>query len=324
MSFYELSLVCNLVLPASWPITCLHRSGPGCSDRAQVRRSRIALSPVNGSILGFAEVGRQGSILRSGEAGLWSVRFRDGKEILASEFSDSSPRRRFQSAADSSDSTAKLTYASADLDAVVNVRPQGDGFELSAEVTPKEKTALEFALPARLRFSVDGLERLVCPADGNQSVGTALLSEFFRPQPEPTSCGVGSDRPEGLRDPFRRRSGNARRGGSRDWAAGDGRRPPVVGRRGGCAEKARATVNRAPQASQVDLVLVDSDHGPYLSASRLGGQGRLWRFGGMIGRAEEDLVMELYSAVANRLASQVHATRSASSRWGAGRPQEAG
>ena len=68
-------------------------------------------------------------------------------------------------------------------------------------------------------------------------------------------------------------------------------------------------MNRPPQKGQADIVIVDSEHGPYFSASRLGGQGRLWRFGGMIGQAEEGLVMSLVSAVVGRLEAERPARR---------------
>lgn len=268
-------------------------------------RSRIALSPVNGSILGFAQSGRPGSLFRSGEFGLWQVRFREGKDLNASSFSNTSQDLQFHQEVDRKNNAATMTYRGADLEVAVSVRAKGDSFELSAVLSPKEKAVLEFTLPARLRFSAEDLVHLVCPADGNHSVGTAFLSGFFKKQSDPTSWASSPSGPKGYEAIYG--SGPVMRevqdpaiplrvtDEGRTWLGA------AMSDRVGTA---RAVVNRAPQKSQADLVLVDSEHGPYFSASRLGGQGRLWRFGGGIGQAEEELVTALLSTVVDRLAAQ--------------------
>lgn len=268
-------------------------------------RSRIALSRSNGAILGFAESGRQGALFRSGDQGLWHIRFEDGTTVDAAEFSGNSAQKQFRPSVDPNSGAVTMTYRSAEIEVAVTVRAQGDGVDMSAEVSPKRKAVLDFALPARLRFDPDELQRLVCPADGNQSVGTAFLSGFFKPQPEPTRWSSHASGPQGCAALY---------GGG--LMMRDVQDPPVPlrvtddGRKwlgsaiAGRIDRAAATVNRAPQKSQAELVLIDSEHGPYFSASRLGGEGRLWRFGGGIGEREADLVVAVLSATVNRLAAE--------------------
>ena len=210
-------------------------------------RSRIALSPANGSILAFGQAGQQGSLFRSGEFGFWQVRFRDGKDLGASSFSTTSQERRFRQEVDPNTGAATMTYRSADLEVAVSVRAQGDSFEFSAELSPKEKTVLEFTLPARLRFSAEELEHLVCPADGNHSVGTAFLGGFFKKQTEPTSWTSSPSGPNGYETLFgsglvmrgshvaRRRDVRQRR---QSPGHGESRAAEVAGRSGACRFRA--------------------------------------------------------------------------------------
>jgi hypothetical protein len=275
-------------------------------------QSRMALGRASGAILGFAQAGRRGSLFRCGQEGLWHVRFQDGRELAASEFSRDSQERQFRQTVEAETRTTTMTYRSAEIEVVVTARARNDGFDLSAElsVPPGHSAVVDFSLPARLRFGTEGLERLVCPGDGNQSVGMAFLGGFFQRQPEPTrwtSHTVGSQGYEALYG-----------GGLAMRADQD---PPVPLRltdqgrtwlgaaMAGRVASAKATVNRAPQGPRADLVLVDSEHGPYFSASRLGGRGRLWRFGGGIHPPEAELVMALFSAVVDRLAADRPADR---------------
>jgi hypothetical protein len=75
-------------------------------------------------------------------------------------------------------------------------------------------------------------------------------------------------------------------------------------------ESAQATVNRAPTKGQADLVLADSEHGAYFSASHLGGAGRLWRVGGFVGDKEERLVLAMVKATVEQLAAKAAEGRS--------------
>ena len=151
----------------------------------------VAFSRKNGSILSLEQQGRGGPILASGELGLWHVRFQDGSEARAADFASASADRSFRHEVDREGGGVRLLYRSAQVDVTVVVTGRGDGVDFVGEVVAKGKAVLDFALPARLRFQPEGLERFICPANGNQSVGTAFNASFFRAQPQ--------DRPSGWR-----------------------------------------------------------------------------------------------------------------------------
>ncbi|MEN6494809.1 MAG: DUF6259 domain-containing protein [Thermoguttaceae bacterium] len=272
-------------------------------------RGQITLCPENGAILAVAEKGKKACGVRSGELGLWQVRFQDGSVVNAAEFSASSKERSFRGEAAGA-GTLRLTYHSAELDVVVTVTGGNEGFDLAGQVTPRAKTVLDFVLPARLRFDPADLERMVFPADGNQSVGTAFLGSFFKEQAQPTSWKSHNAGPKAYR---------LLTGG--DLISRDVQDPPVAlrvtdeGRKWlgqGLSERinrSKATVNRISAPAQVDLVLVDSPNGSYLASGRLGGPGRLWRLGGMVSRDDQPLAVALVEAVVDRLIAQRPADR---------------
>ncbi|MBM3500771.1 MAG: hypothetical protein FJX74_19095, partial [Armatimonadetes bacterium] len=223
-------------------------------------------------------VGADGAaIWRSGEFGLWQVRFEDGSVLSAADFGAAG---RAMSAAPEDDGALALKYTSSEAEVSVTVQPRPDGVDLTGQVTPHQKVVLDFALPARLRFEPAQVKRFICPENGNSSVGTAFSARFFGLQPQ--------DRPSGWRPQSVGPAGYAALfGGPLDQRADQD--PPTALRAGARAAEwlpealvarlnaARAVVNRPSHRSQVDLVVADSDNGPYFAASALGGTGRLWR-----------------------------------------------
>ena len=259
----------------------------------------ISFSASNGSILAVRQHGKSGTICASGEFGLWQARFRDGNELCATHCA-------FTCEADDKANALHLNYRQANLTVKVTATGRDGGVDFTAEVLPAKNTLLDFALPARLRFDPGALERFVCPANGNNGVGYALRPAFFKMQSEDdpggwrhittgshgyTSLYGGSlqmrdvhDAPVGLR---------VTPEGQKWLGAGLARR----------TESAQATVNRAPAKGQADLVLADSDHGAYFSASHLGGAGWLWRVGGFVSDKEERLVVSMVKATVEKLAA---------------------
>ena len=77
---------------------------------------------------------------------------------------------------------ARIGCGSAVINVSVVVSGREDGVELVGQVHAAERTVLDFSLPARLRFDPGHLVRLVCPASGNSSVGTAFRRAFFERQ----------------------------------------------------------------------------------------------------------------------------------------------
>lgn len=298
--------LCRLTLLAM--LTCMLFPGPaqGASDsRAPVALrldgARIEFSRQSGSILSIT-ANEDSALLRGGPAGLWQAKFVDGSMLNSSDFSTGSPQRSLDWETET-EGRLGLRYRSPEIEVLVEIDAQGPAANLKASVTPRSRALLEFALPAQLRFNPDMLERLVCPADGNQAVGVALLGGFFKEQAQPTRWSTHSVGSKGYTRLF---------GGPlvmRD--VHDAPTQLQVTDEGGhwlgeglsaLVRRSRAKVNRAPRRDQVELVLVDSEHGPYFSAKRIG-EGRLWRVGGFVGREEEPIVLRLVSRVLDRLAT---------------------
>ena len=212
-----------------------------------------------------------------------------------------------------------MSYNSPETTVAITVMSRTDGVDFVAEMTPHGQTVVEFSLPARLKFHPDALDRLVCPADGNQSVGIAFLRPFFEPQAQPTSWKPRVIGPKGHDSlfggplvvrpdsdpPLQFRLTNE----GRVWL---GKLPAASRSRGGpildlSSQRTVATVNRPPKAGHVDLVcrLI---HGPYFSACRLS-EGRLWRIGGGVGPSEERLVLSMVGKVVERLVANRPAGR---------------
>jgi len=265
----------------------------------------VIFSAANGSILAITQRGKSGSICASGEHGLWLARFRDGSEVCATNCA-------FSCEPDAKANALRLNYRCAEIEVRVTATARDNGVEFTAKIQPAAKTVLDFALPARLRFDPDALDRFVCPSDGNNGVGMALRPAFFKQQSE--------DEPAGWRHITTGGRGYASLyGGSlqmrpvhdapvalrvtaegREWfGAGLARR----------VANAQATVNRAPAKGQADLVLADSDNGAYFSASHLGGAGLLWRVGGFVGDREQRLVIAMVKATFEKLAAKSDGSR---------------
>ena len=279
-------------------------------DRLLVRGDTyaIAFSAADGSILALSQSGRTGSIFKSGAEGLWHARFQDGTEVNAASFSSDSVERSFKWKADAGTDGLRMTFRGPEVAVAIAVRPRADHADFAAEVSPNEKVVLYFALPGRLYFAADDVERFVFPLGGNHSVGVAFSSAFFGPQDEPVGWHRRTTGPTGHIAVY---------GGPLDQREYED--PPTTlqvtgeGSKWLSAELAKrvqgasAVVNRPPTREQADLILVDSPNGPYFSACRLGGKGLIWRIGGTVGMLRERLckrdVFDMVTAVVDRLSA---------------------
>jgi hypothetical protein len=106
----------------------------------------------------ISQKGHQGVILRGSESGLWQARLTDNTHIDAASFSTTSAQRQFRWENDAPAHALCMSYRSPGLTVTVTATCREDGVELVADVTPHEKTLLEFALPGRLRFDPDELQ----------------------------------------------------------------------------------------------------------------------------------------------------------------------
>lgn len=301
-------LGCQVVFAVGQANAEIHRAeGPVSAFLVEGDGFSVAFESETGSILSVQGAGGQ-VIGRSGEFGLWQVRFADNSVLNASDFRQA-PRTMVASV---DEGALRLVYTSPEADVTVTVTERPDGVELVGEVTPKEKVVLDFALPARLRFDPEKLDRFICPMNGNQSVGAALNSAFFKlqPQDQPSAWRPESVGPKGY---------IALYGGPLDQRADQDPPTPLTMTEEGrewlpepLAERingAQAVVNRPPTRAQADLILVDSANGPYFAASHLGGEGYLWRLGGAVGDEEKGNAADMVAAVIARLAAAPPAGR---------------
>lgn len=142
----------------------------------------IAFSDGDGSIRSITTSGKSNSILRSSDEGLWQATYAEGGAVNAADFAAGSSTRPFRWSTDRTGQTLYLNYVSPDLAVTVTVAAWTDGVDFTARVEPASQTVLEFALPGRLRFDPNQIERLVCPLNGNESVGAAFKPGFFQRQ----------------------------------------------------------------------------------------------------------------------------------------------
>lgn len=266
----------------------------------------VVFSPDTGAITAVTPRNATGSVWQSGASGLWSARFADKTMLDASRFHATNSVFRFSWKAGPDKGALTFSYTSIALVVRVIARSCPDGIELDAEVTPAEQALLCLDLPGRLRFDPDTVSRFIFPHKGNSGLGVAFNSRFFERQPE--------ERPFGWKTVVCGPKGCQTLCGGplvmRDFQAPtvpltvtpEGKRwlTPVMAAR---VNAAKVAVNRAPARDQADLVIADSVNGHYLSANRLGGSGGgLWRIGGGVRNEDASIVLDLISAVIEKLA----------------------
>ena len=292
-------LACLLAAPA-----VVFAQGEASVSVITGRGFEVAFSTTNGSIASARQKGTEGTIFASGEHGLWRIRFKDGSEVRAADYRAGSRERSFRCETEEGGTALRMGFRSQAVVVDIIVKGRPDGVDLIGEITPGKEVVLDFALPARLRFDPDQLDRFVCPGNGNQTVGTAFNARFFRLQPQ--------DRPSGWRtrrigpDAYARLYGGP-------LVQREDLDPPValritdegrewLGR--ALAQRldgAKALVNRSPTRAPADLVVLDSANGPYFSANRLGGAGAIWRLGGRVDKDDTANALAMVSAVVGKL-----------------------
>ncbi|HEY3915795.1 MAG TPA: DUF6259 domain-containing protein [Verrucomicrobiae bacterium] len=245
----------------------------------------VGVSGINGSILSVVGAGGSGSIVHSGEYGLWLVTNELGDSIDANEFSSSSTSNIFSWSLPAPSNVLFLNYSNAAIAVTVTLSNLNNGIALAAQVHPRIKTVTEFDLPARLRFSPTNVQRLICPLNSSDGVGASFNAGFFQAQPnnDPASWDTVTEGDTGYISLY---------GG--ELIFGPTVSPPVPVSFTSAGTNwlgetltsiwtgSNAIVNRAPAAGQADLVLVSSTNGDYFSASHLGGAGYIFRLGGEV------------------------------------------
>ena len=270
-------------------------SGPAC---------RATFSRSDGAILSLREPGAERSILHSGESGLWQVEFEDESTLNAADFDADSAKRRF-TAERMNSGALRMRYSSAVADVEVVARATENGIEFESRVRCEHKTALELAIPGRLRFDPKTVRQFICPTTSNVSVGVAFNSKFFQRWPDdPGGWSPGKVGSAGYRAMYggtlNQRPVEDSPVAVRVTAEGQKWLDRGAQRR---VDGKKLIVNRAPTPEQVDLNLIDSPHGPYLSACSPGGEGYIWRIGALVRRDPHRTVLTAITSVVRRLVS---------------------
>lgn len=271
----------------------------------------LRFSEVNGAMRGTVG-GTNQLLFRTGTAGLWQAIFQDGSTVQAGSFAAGSAQNRFAWSLAEEKGPLRLTYSNAQISATVTISGVTNGAELTAEIRPRTKTLLEFALPGRLSFEASGLKRFVGGMNANETVGAAFKAGYFEPQPAEQPAGwqtrvVG---PSGYATLFG--------GGLVSRADNDPATNITISAEGRAwlgEERANkwsgsaAVVNRPSTRTQAQVILADSAHGPYFCGNRLGGAGWLLRIGGKVREAEKGLARELVVGAMEHVARSRSAER---------------
>ncbi|MGO9206440.1 MAG: hypothetical protein ACLQBX_09705 [Candidatus Limnocylindrales bacterium] len=265
----------------------------------------VLIDPADGSLVEARMAGQAAPMVRGGEHGLWRLEFEDGSSLDAREVSRGGAGRSFDVRHEAGANRAELNFGAPESRVQVVVEGRDEGVEIHATVEPGKGSILALELPARLRFDPSRLERLVSPLTPHDGVGAAFRPSFFREQPRPSgwqprNVGPGSYA-RLLRDAVVMRD----MAGApvavtvtptgKDWL-GDELARGLQG--------SRVDVSRPSTRSAADVVLLDSPNGPVLSASRLGGTGGLWRWGGFVRQAEVKTAAEAIAALVRHLAAE--------------------
>ncbi|GIX01720.1 MAG: hypothetical protein KatS3mg112_0657 [Thermogutta sp.] len=258
----------------------------------------LQISARDGSLLEIRQGNNAGVIARSGEDGLWRIRWRDNTELTA--------RQTVVQTDLVGDSRLRLIFSHPEVKVSVVVAPSAEAVDFRATISPERKDVLDFVLPAHLRFEPQKVSRLVFPMGGNTAVGIAFLRGFFEAQPP--------DRPAG----WERQSVGAKAfvrlfGGPLEIRPMD---EPAVALRATDAGKKwlspealrlvaqrQVIVNRPPRPVPGMEVLVEAVDGRPFYVGKKVGHGTLWLMGGQIGRGDlAALQMALVKSALDRLA----------------------
>lgn len=128
----------------------------------------VTFDPAFGDLVADAE-----QPFASGDRGLWSVKFKSGVRLSASEF-----RRHPEWRVDRAKN--RLTFHERHADVIIEFREGPDGLDIKGTVIAKlDNPAVEFELPARMWFDPKRVDRFYMPQRGNNGPGMALKRGFF-------------------------------------------------------------------------------------------------------------------------------------------------
>ncbi len=235
----------------------------------QLPRWSLTLDAQTGAIREIQDRSGTGTLIR-GDKTLWTLQRHKEADIEASAC-------QFHHGWNAQARQLTLHFEGPEADVKIVCTAEEEGPAWEAEVRMKRGMMAGWRFPDGLTFDVAPMNEFVFP----ENLGLAFTRKFF--EPGGASVGQHSLGPSGL------------------LAVADDRcqmRPvqdePVAAKPGGDAEgwlpqwylnempRWRVTANRCPAGETHDLSLVETEHGSWLAAYRLGGWGWLFRLGGRL------------------------------------------
>ncbi|NLG14203.1 MAG: hypothetical protein GX561_08370 [Lentisphaerae bacterium] len=177
-----------------------------------------------------------------------------------------------------------VQYRSDELDFDIAAVAAEQGIDFRVTILKTSRHIEQFLFPHQADFPVEGMRKFVFPTQGNSTHGLALLPTYFAEHDlkggshKWRSVVMGTKgyemlfggRLNQLPDRVDQKQLKVTEAG-REWFQGDAIRG---------IEVSEYSVNRPPAEGQADVVLVETEDGPALAGSRLGGEGWLFRFTG--------------------------------------------
>lgn len=194
-----LTCLVAILLGPTAPFAPRHVCGADGPVLIQGGQCRVLLSPVDGSLAGIGQAGQEKPLLRSGDQGLWKIKFLDGSTLSASQFRSDRGERRLHCRHAPGSHRAELIFRAPEAVVVVTVAGTPAGVELVANVTPHDKVVLELALPGQLRFDPADLQRFISPLNPHLGIGAAWRRSFFQLQATegPSAASPAASGPKG-------------------------------------------------------------------------------------------------------------------------------
>ncbi|MBN2450436.1 MAG: hypothetical protein JXR77_08600 [Lentisphaeria bacterium] len=285
--------VLGMAMAVGWGMEAPVRGAAWLPERGGVR---LGLTPEGGILLEDAvPPGVPGLFGPVGEA--WAVHFADGTEVTGGAFRDAPWLGSIT--IEEGDGAVVQRCEGPDLALEVLAAAQPDGVALRVRVLRTSREIARVDVPRALRFRPQGLTAMSVPQSAGQGTGLWLSGRFFAPHPD--GSGGYESRALGPRGhallfggPLQQRADDEAPVAlrvtelGREWLGAD-----LVRR----VENTVWRVNRPPAAGQMPQVWVDSENGPVLAASDLGGKGLLLRCAATTGGRQRDAEARLQCAL---------------------------
>ncbi len=279
--------------------------GAKASEPIRIRGGacEVLIDPTDGSLAEIRMAGQAVPLVRGGEHGLWRLEFDGGSSLDARAVVRRDPGRSIEVHYADGSNRAEIDFHSPEAQVKVMLEGRDEGVEIHATVESTKGAILALDLPARLRFDPSRLERLVSPLTPHDGVGAAFRPSFFGEQTHPVGWQPETIGPESyarlvhdgvvMRDLAGAPVPVSVTPTGKEWLGDE----PARRLQGSLVD-----VSRPSTRSTADVVLLDSPNGPVLSASRLGGAGGLWRWGGFVRQKEVKTASEAMEGLVRHLA----------------------